>query len=122
MRFVGLAYFAAIAVIVVLADLGTIGVWIDRIHSVPLGDKALHLVLAAGLAFFANAMRIPRANLVLFPAVMLEELSQRWIPDRTFDLLDMAADVIGLTLGSAIAIGWMRRQAAAAAARGRLAT
>lgn len=126
MRVAGIAYFATILLIVVLADIGGLLSTLTYVHAIPWGDKALHLILATGLGFFANVIprkpfvrlggvRVQRANLVLFPAVLAEEVSQHWIPGRTFDLRDLAANMLGLLIGSALAAGWARRQDVAAA-------
>lgn len=114
MRILGALYLAAVLVIVLLADSGELLGTLTLVHSVWWGDKALHFLFATGLGFFVNAiprepfvklgaLTVQRANLALFPAAIAEELSQRWIPGRTFDLRDLAANLIGLTLGSALA-------------------
>jgi VanZ family protein len=123
MRLAGIAYFGAILLIVVLADAGELLHTLTYVHSIPWGDKALHLVLATGLGFFVNVIpkepfvvvhgqRVQRGSLFVFPAVIAEEVSQRWIPGRTFDLRDMAANLIGLTIGAGIALARERRQRA----------
>lgn len=121
MRTLAVAYLAAILLIVALADSGELLGTLTYVHSVWWGDKALHFLFATGLGFFVNAiprepfvklgaLTVQRANLLLFPAVIAEELSQRWIPGRTFDLRDLAANLLGLTLGSALAWRMAQRQ------------
>ncbi len=91
-------------------------------------DKLLHLAAFAGLAFLL-AWAIPSGrwplsrNLALAAAIafgyaVLDELSQQFIPGRTCDPLDVAADTVGILIGLAsylaargciIRIGWARR-------------
>jgi len=102
-------YIAFILVLIALADTGTIGFFVQWIHTVPMGDKAFHLFFAFGLGLasdhgFGRDVRIGTLTmrstpLWLCPLVFLEECSQRFIPGRTFDLGDLLADAIGLALG-----------------------
>jgi hypothetical protein len=50
-----------------------------------------------GVAFFGRARR-GRVLLCLLVAATLEELSQRAFPARTFDLGDLAMNIIGILL------------------------
>ena len=72
----------------------------------PPGDKIAHMLGYGALAFFAVAYFGParRGRVIgaLLIAAALEELSQRAFPTRTFDLGDMAMNVVGiLVLGLA---------------------
>jgi hypothetical protein len=109
-RIAALAYGLGLVVVVLLADAGRLYWLLDALGRLPLGDKIFHLGLSLGLAFLSTralsppSVRIgrwdlPRAGFVLFPGVALEELSQRWIRWRTFDLGDLAANFLGLALG-----------------------
>ncbi|AKF10715.1 VanZ family protein [Sandaracinus amylolyticus] len=108
----------ALATLVVLADTDRITPLLVFVHAVPLGDKLGHLVLIGLLALvveLATAGRvvsIARAPIrigsaVVLALVVLEEISQRWVPARSFDYGDLAADVIGIavlgTLGARLA-------------------
>jgi VanZ family protein len=71
-------------------------------------DKVGHLLGYGGLAFFAVAFLGParrwRAVAVLIAVATAEELSQRAFPTRTFDLGDLAMNIVGIvTLGAAAA-------------------
>ncbi len=79
-------------------------------------DKVGHLVLYGGLSFFGVAL-FGRARrwpflICLLVAATLEEVSQRAFPTRTFDLGDLAMNLIGIAVFGAAA-------AATLAARGR---
>lgn len=114
-RIAALAYGLGLVVVVLLADAGRLYWLLDALGRLPFGDKVFHLVLSLGLAFLSTraltppsvrvgCFELPRAGFVLVPAVALEELSQRWIRWRTFDLGDLAANFLGLALGFALAM------------------
>ena len=102
-------YIAFILFVIALADTGTIGFFIQWVHAIPLGDKAFHAIFAVGLGLATDygfgrdvgigSFTVRSTPLWLCPVVFLEECSQRFIPGRTFDLGDLLADAIGLTLG-----------------------
>lgn len=89
-------------VIVMLADLGVLGGLVRWIHEIPYADKVAHFGFAVGLGAVLEAAlgRGGRALLVAAPLVLLEELSQLVVPGRTFDLGDLAADFVGLAIGT----------------------
>lgn len=81
--------------------------------SLPAGDKLGHVLLFGMLALLANVAakgaRIPwggvtvlKGSLFVLVAVVLEEFSQLAFPSRSFEILDLAADGLGIFLG-----GWM---------------
>jgi VanZ family protein len=108
-RTLPLLYIAFILLMVVLADTGTIGFFVQWIHAIPYGDKACHALFAFGLGlavdhrfgrdFRMGTLTLRTTPFWLCPLVLLEECSQLFIPGRTFDLGDLLADAIGLTLG-----------------------
>lgn len=111
MRGAALVYGAFLLAIVALADVGVLAPLVQGIHRVPLGDKLAHLVLATGLGFFAAVLaprpalgRVPTSTTFVLAVASLEELSQRWVAGRTFDLVDLAADVIGIATGTVLAL------------------
>lgn len=77
------------------------------IRAVPGGDKVGHFVLMGGFGFLANlswscrTVRIAGrsvllGSIIVFTIITLEELSQSLIPYRSFDLLDLLADYLGV--------------------------
>jgi len=120
-RALALLYAALLLSIVGLADVGVLGPLVRGLHAVPLGDKICHLVLATGLGYFAASfprapaitiarMRLSSATLLVVVVAALEEISQQFIPGRTYDLRDLAADFAGIAIGTALA---SRRRAVA---------
>lgn len=80
---------------------------INLSHSIEYGDKVGHFLLYGCLSFLANlAFRLKVINLFQIPIfkgtalvlvfVALEETSQFFIPSRTFDLIDMTANLGGI--------------------------
>lgn len=106
-HFLALTYFAVIALIVYLADQPDSLSVLRWIHSVPGADKICHFLLIGGLAFLANYSLRCRtfkigtksfllASVIVAILVTLEEVSQLFIPSRTFDLLDLLFDYLGI--------------------------
>lgn len=121
MRTFALIITLAIATIVALANTGNLGPILHVVERVPFGDKVAHFALM-GLFAFAVCLALGRresgrtperaawvGGVGVFLVVFAEELSQRFIATRTFDLLDLTADVFGIALGSLIARRLLRR-------------
>ena len=124
-----LAWGVTIATIVALADTDNLGPLLWLVSLVPYGDKVCHFLLMGGfcactiVALGWSGARAPRRAVLwgtsaVSAVVVVEEISQRWIEGRTFDLIDLAADFAGILLASWAAHWWLarrRRQAGAAA-------
>lgn len=104
-----------LVIVVVLADTGQLEPWLTVLRSVPQGDKLGHLTLMGALAFSvaqavpysgetSHAHRVWRGIRLLWLVVCLEELSQFWIPTRSLDVLDLAADTVGMIAGAIMGI------------------
>jgi len=107
---------ATLSVLVLLrfgapADTGEIGGVVALVHSIPAFDKVAHFLFALGLGAIVEAAHGGggRALKWVIPIVALEELSQLFIPGRSFDLLDLAADIAGLVGGTAAVVSARRR-------------
>ena len=103
------AYFAVVALIIWLADRRDTQFIFSWIHAVPGGDKFCHFLILGGLAFVVNyalgCRTVPLAgrpvllgSLAVLILATAEETSQLYIPGRSFDLLDLAADALGIWL------------------------
>lgn len=102
-------FFLFVASIIVGSDLGRLRNITGWVNSLPLGDKWGHLVLIGTLTFLLNyalsgrMVKIGRLKILLGCAIVavamtVEECSQIWFPTRTFDLIDLAANYLGITL------------------------
>ena len=93
--------------------------WLTPVYRVitayPGSDKAGHFVLIGGMAFLLNLSLGLRAvrfggwawllgGVIVGVACTIEEISQIWIPARSFDLLDLAGDYAGI-----VCFGWLAK-------------
>jgi VanZ family protein len=112
--FLPLGFFICIVFIIFLADTADHNFAFRLIGHIPYGDKLMHGLLYGVMAFFLNyGLSYKAFNSIQLGAVIvlvfatLEEISQYWIPSRTFDLGDLLADFIGVFFFSFIR--WGRR-------------
>jgi polysaccharide biosynthesis protein VpsQ len=107
-------FFLFIVGIIVANDLGQIQSIINWVNSVPFGDKVGHTIFIGTLAYLLNYALVDRTIkisqykillgcIIIAVAITAEEFSQIWIPSRTFDFLDLAANYFGITIA-----GWLR--------------
>jgi polysaccharide biosynthesis protein VpsQ len=108
--------FLAIAGVTVGIDVGRLKSVTGWINSLPFGDKFGHLFIIGLLTFLLNyalagrMVKIGRLKLLLgctTVAVIMtvEECSQFWIAARTFDLIDLSANYLGITLAGIL---WLK--------------
>ena len=103
------AYFAVVALIVWLADHADTQFIFAWIRAIPGGDKLGHFLILGGLACVLNhalsCRTVPLGgrpvllgSLIVLGLAAAEETSQLFITGRNFDLLDLAADALGIWL------------------------
>lgn len=84
------------------------------VHATPGADKAGHFVLVGTLAFLVNwilscrtisvaGRRVFLGSVICFVLFTGEEISQIWIPSRTFDFFDFLANTLGILLIGSLA-------------------
>jgi polysaccharide biosynthesis protein VpsQ len=107
-------FFLFIIGIIVANDLGRIKSIINLVNSLPFGDKFGHIIFIGTLAYLLNyalanqlikigKYKILLGCLIIAVTMTIEEFSQIWIPNRTFDLVDLAANYLGISIA-----GWIR--------------
>lgn len=107
MKILSLLFAASLMVIIIFANQGLLPAWLVALKDFPGGDKVGHFVLMGSMALLLNiAWRQRRITLfgqqwllgstLLVIVVTLEELSQIWLPMRSFDWLDLLADYLGI--------------------------
>jgi len=110
-----------IVAIIILADKGMLG-FLGVINSIPYGDKVGHFILYGIMTLlldltFMNSRPHPsstlrtgqhlivlRVALIFGFIVGLEEFSQKFFPNRTFDLVDLTFSYLGVTFFSWLAL------------------
>ncbi|WP_168926907.1 VanZ family protein [Shewanella donghaensis] len=111
----GLSFTVFIAWIIFQANTGGNNIFFDIMHGVPYGDKFGHFGLFGTLTMFAiiisrfsyfrvGRLKIYYGALVISVFVICEEVSQAFIPSRTFDLVDLVAGGIGIALFTLLTI------------------
>lgn len=115
MKYISVLFLIFVIAIVVLADANELPVFIKQLYDFPYGDKAGHFILFGLLSFFISLSAIhalPKHDpkLVCFVIALIltllmgaEEFSQRYFSNRTFDLLDLLASLIGICVGGIFA-------------------
>ena len=111
-----LSFFIFIGFIIYLADTADHNFAFRLIGHIPYGDKLMHgllygimaLLLNYGLKFKAYkflGFNMQLGAIIVLVFATIEEISQYWIPSRTFDLGDLLADFVGVILFSLIKWG-----------------
>lgn len=104
-------FFVFICYIIFCADTGQSVLFVKQVRHLPYGDKVCHFLLYGILAFLVNLafnnktvliMRRPfllGSIWVLFFAIA-EEFTQLFLVHRSFELIDIICDVLGIALAS----------------------
>ncbi len=113
MKTISALFFIFIIAVIVLADNGSLPRSIRAVYDFPNGDKLGHFILFGLLDFFlvraflSSHPSRPRGwvtlsiGLILALLIALEEFSQKFFANRTFDLIDLFASFLGVVVG-----GW----------------
>jgi VanZ family protein len=113
-RIACVAFALFLGAIVFAADTGIAKPAFDFVRGLPLGDKSFHFLLMGTLSALANlacagrrlipGFAIPGLGTAIVVIVVLaEEISQIWIPGRTFEFYDLLADGLGIACGEFVA-------------------
>lgn len=109
------AFLVFLGYLVYSADHGQWPEVLSFYKRIPAGDKVGHFLLMGTLSFLViwvssarsfsvGRIRIPIGAALVFLAVCLEEISQIFIPGRTFSLLVLSADLLGIVAFSWLAV------------------
>ena len=120
MKWLTLVFTLFMLLIIILADQGRLGI-LKLISRIPLGDKAGHFILYGILTLLLDLTfirsfpkRSPRLlvavmGLILVLIIGLEEYSQQFFAERTFDLVDLSFSYLGVVFFSWRAMKSVRR-------------
>ncbi|WP_417347116.1 VanZ family protein [Ferrimonas sp.] len=115
-----LALMGLIAWVIYLANTGQSSIFFSLVRQLPYGDKLGHfalfglLTLGLNLVSGGRSWRCGPLNLywgatLVFVVAALEELSQAWLPNRTLDIADLVADLLGILVFSLVSRALLRR-------------
>jgi VanZ family protein len=115
-KIVLVAFVAFLVALVALADSGHGQQFFQLARKVPAGDKLGHFFLFGTLSFLVNLIlraaeirlwkiTLLKGSVIVASIVTLEECSQLFFRSRSFDLGDLAADLLGIW-----ACGWLARK------------
>ncbi len=104
-----------LVLIIFFADLGAMPQMISSLYAFPYGDLVGHLLLMGLLSLFVNlSLACRRIKIVsrsfllgiviLLPVVTLEELSQLFLNNRSFSILDLAFSYAGILVFAQLAV------------------
>lgn len=110
-------FFLLVAGIIIADNLGRFQKIIGYVNTLPFGDKWGHFIFIGTLTFLLNYAlegrmvkignrRVLFGCTIVTVGITLEEISQIWIPSRTFDLVDLSANYLGIWLAGWV---WWRR-------------
>jgi len=104
-------FFLFICWVILQADSSSDSIFFDVAGAIPYGDKVGHILLYGVLTsltivavgfrriYLANRC-LPLGAVMVFVFAAVEEISQIFLPNRTFDMIDLCADLIGVVLFS----------------------
>ena len=109
-RWIAIGFAVFLAMIIILADYQHLPLFITILYSFPNGDRIGHFILFGLFSFLlriafphpiirALKRDIPVLTLILAFLIIAEEISQIFIPVRTFSWGDLAASLAGWGLG-----------------------
>jgi polysaccharide biosynthesis protein VpsQ len=115
-------YLILILLIIALANQGEyIHILRSLVGSIPYGDKLGHFILMGFLSFFVNLslncqkikvfqLSVLKGSVIVLLIVTFEEFSQIFIDNRSYDLLDLTFDYLGIWVFGQLALKWMNYQ------------
>lgn len=114
-RILGISFLIFIGFVILSANLGWDYFFFGWVKYLPLGDKMAHFILVGGISFFVNLLlevrklkigstQILLGSFIVFTFITLEEFSQMFLVRRNFDLIDLAANYLGIFLFGQLAL------------------
>lgn len=116
-----LSFLSFILYVIYLANTGGQSVFFKLIKTIPYGDKLGHFMLFGMLTLLANFafnhrfillgnVKLWWGTLLVSGFVIFEETSQAFNVNRTFDLMDMTANAVGIIVFSLISLLWLKQK------------
>ncbi len=111
----GILFSCLLIWIIFSADTGRGSIFFELVRLVPYGDKVGYFFLFGILTLLVNvgsgfkrfslcSLRPYLGSMIVAVVVLLEECSQLYFPNRTFDFYDLLADSIGIIVFSGLTL------------------
>jgi polysaccharide biosynthesis protein VpsQ len=119
-RLIAFFFTLFIFYIIYAANTGTSNIFFDMVSKLPFGDKIGHVGLVGMLAFLINLLLNSRTfvfkgysilvgSFAVFCFMTVEEFSQIWMDTRTFDLVDLTFNYLGIGIASWLIVRFFKR-------------
>lgn len=106
----GIIFILAFAYVIYSANRGELPHFIRQLYMFKHGDKLGHVLVMGTLSFVVNLFLFPRkiiflkksillGTVIVFCLISLEEFSQIFISNRSFDLMDLCCSYLGVMCG-----------------------
>ncbi len=93
--------------IIIQANHGNSSIFFELVNLIPYGDKLGHFMLYGTLSIFSTIAfnykywlvsyyRLPIGAIIVLLLAIAEEISQIFLSNRTFDMVDISADIAGI--------------------------
>ncbi len=110
-------FFLFICYIIICADLGQAGFLAGQVRNLPFGDKMGHFILYGILAFLVNlafrnahwqlaSFSVLKGSTLVIVFAIAEELTQLFLANRSFEMVDILCDLLGIYVFGKLA-GWV---------------
>lgn len=110
-KWITVSYIVLIIGIIAIADRGGYTAWFSLIYQIPYGDKLGHFLFIGTLSLVVNlslncvktriwGRSIFKGSAIIFFLITFEEISQIFLPNRTFDLGDLFFNYLGILIFS----------------------
>ena len=102
-----LVLFSFIGWVIVQANNSSSNIFFELVHFIPYGDKLGHFILYGALSLLTvfafnykyvliKDYRIPLGAIIVLLLAIAEEVTQLFLSKRTFDMVDISADIAGI--------------------------
>lgn len=115
-----LLFFLFICTVIIMADNNSDSILFDIVRSLPYGDKLGHILLYGALTTLMvialkfktisiRKMNVQLGSILVLSFAFIEEITQLFLVNRTFDLNDIVSDVIGVVVFTVITTRYVNR-------------
>ena len=115
-----LLFFLFICSVIIMADNNSDSIFFDFVRALPYGDKLGHILLYGALTTLMvialkfktisiHKKKVQLGSILVLSFAFIEEITQLFLVNRTFDLNDIVSDVIGVVVFTVITTRYVNR-------------